>query len=467
MQHLAPPVHLKEVHLPDFGTVEFEPAVSRETYNDRVTKLCEMAEAAGYDAILVYGDREHASNVAFLTGYDPRFEEALAIFVAGRTPRLLVGNEGWSYADLAVGQFDKELFQSFSLMGQPRGASRSFEDILADFGIGPGAHVGTIGWKHFGRHDGLAEDAIEIPAYLVDVLRRMVGPEGSVRNAGALVADPADGLRVRLDVDELARMEAAATHVSQGLLNVLKGIRPGMTERQAARLMGFDGRPQSAHPMLSSGPRAAYGLPSPTDRRIKPGDPMTTAYAVWGALSARAGFLVHDETELPEGIQDYVPKLVAPYFSAVAAWYETIGIGVTGGAIFDAVMRRIGDPFFGVTLNPGHQIGMDEWVNSPIFEGSDIPLQSGMALQLDIIPATGTEWFTTNVEDGLALADSNLRDRFRQRHPMAWNRVEARRAFMQDTLGIRLRPEVLPFSNFPACLPPFWLRPDRIMAIAR
>jgi hypothetical protein len=30
---------------------------------------------------------------------------------------------------------------------------------------------------------------------------------------------------------------------------------------------------------------------------------------------------------------------------------------------------------------------------------------------------------------------------------------------MQDILGIRLKPEVLPFSNIPAYLPPFWLSP--------
>ena len=31
-----------------------------------------------------------------------------------------------------------------------------------------------------------------------------------------------------------------------------------------------------------------------------------------------------------------------------------------------------------------------------------------MALQVDIIPATGTPWFTTNIEDGIAIADQAL-----------------------------------------------------------
>jgi hypothetical protein len=37
---------------------------------------------------------------------------------------------------------------------------------------------------------------------------------------------------------------------------------------------------------------------------------------------------------------------------------------------------------------------------------------------------------------------------------------------MNDVLGIELHPDVLPFSNLAALLPPFLLRPDRAMAIA-
>jgi hypothetical protein len=36
---------------------------------------------------------------------------------------------------------------------------------------------------------------------------------------------------------------------------------------------------------------------------------------------------------------------------------------------------------------------------------------------------------------------------------------------MGDVLGIRLKPEVLPFSNIPAYLPPFLLSPQRVMAL--
>jgi hypothetical protein len=131
------------------------------------------------------------------------------------------------------------------------------------------------------------------------------------------------------------------------------------------------------------------------------------------------------------------------------------------------VDRHLGDPFFGVGLNPGHLIHLDEWLNSPIKRDSTQQLRSGMTLQVDIIPATGTPYHTTNIEDGIALADEALRAAFAAKYPEAWGRIERRRAFMQDVLGIRLKPEVLPFSNIPAYLPPFWLAPERAMRVSR
>jgi hypothetical protein len=89
-----------------------------------------------------------------------------------------------------------------------------------------------------------------------------------------------------------------------------------------------------------------------------------------------------------------------------------------------------------------------------------------MALQVDVIPATGTDFFTTNIEDGVALADGSLREAFAAAYPGAWKRIQARRQFMSDALGIALHPDVLPFSNIPAYLPPFLLRPERAMTVA-
>ena len=88
-----------------------------------------------------------------------------------------------------------------------------------------------------------------------------------------------------------------------------------------------------------------------------------------------------------------------------------------------------------------------------------------MAFQVDVIPATGTDYFTTNIEDGIALADATLRAELAAAHPDAWARIRARRRFMRESLGIELHDDVLPLSNLAAHLPPFVLRPDRAMTL--
>ena len=464
----VPSVALKTMSLPEFGEPTVMPLIPRATHEVRIEALLARGVREGFDAFVIYGDREHAANVAYLSGYDPRFEETLLVIVPGKEPKLLVGSEGWGYAEICDGPYERVLYQTFSLPAQPRDRSDALPDILAACGLKAGHKIGAIGWKPFGAGDaGFGETALDLPSFIADTLRTLAGGKGAVRNAADLLMNPADGLRAINEVDQLAAFEFAATFSSQGVRNVLQSVEPGMTELQAARLMGINGLPQCCHPMLSAGKRAPYGLPSPRLDIIKRGDPITMAYGIQGSLNARAGFLVESAAELPQAIRDYVEKLVAPYFSAVVDWYETVGIGVAGGALWKAVHDRIGDPFFGVALNPGHLVHIDEWMHSPVFSGSDVKLRSGMALQVDIIPATGTDYFTTNIEDGIALADEALREEIAARYPEAWHRIEARRAFMSDVLGIRLKPEVLPFSNIPAFLPPFWLSRNSAMAVAR
>ncbi len=453
---------LADVALPDFGMPEAMPEISSGTYAARLDHLRERAEAAGFDRLLVYADREHSANLSYLTGFDPRFEEALLVVGIEGEPAILVGNECFGLAGAAPLPMRRHLFQDFSLPSQPRDRSQPLARLLADEGIGPGTRLGLVGWKSYAS-PGMSD----VPAYLVDAMRALVGASGSVENATGLLIDAGDGMRVINEVEQLAAFEWASCQTSQGVRRLLTGLRPGMSEREAVALLGWNGWPLSCHLMLTAGPRAKFGLLSPGDRAIERGDPFTTAFGIWGALTCRAGFVVESAEELPSGIGDYVERLVAPYFAAIVEWYATIRIGVTGGELHEIVARRLGDPFFGIFLNPGHQLHLDEWVNSPISPGSTIDLRSGMCFQVDVIPATGTTYFTTNIEDGIALADAGLRDELAARHPGAWERIQRRRDYMRSQLGIELHADVLPLSNLPAHLPPFLLRPDRAMTLAR
>jgi hypothetical protein len=456
---------LAEIGLPDFGMPGSRPEIPEATYAARVERLRLRAEEGGYDQLVVYADREHSAGLSYLTGFDPRFEEAILVLGPSGDPALLVGNECQGLAAYAPLKMRTVLFQDLSLPGQPRDRSAQLAEILAGEGIGTGQRVGVIGWKTYS-----APEAIDAPAFLVDELRRLTRETGAVENVTGILIDAADGLRVINEVEQLAAFEYASCQTSDGIRRLLFGLAPamagGLTEAEAVRLLRWNGMPLSCHLMLSAGPRASLGMLSPGDRRIEHGDRFTAAFGVCGALTCRAGFVAAGPEELPPSIGDYVGRLVGPYFEAIAEWYAALHVGQTGGVLQQIIDRRIGDPFFGVSLNPGHQIHNDEWVNSPISRGSQIELKSGMALQVDVIPATGTDYFTTNIEDGVALADQSLRDTFARTFPMAWSRIQARRRFMADALGIALHPDVLPFSNIPAYLPPFLLRPDMAMTLA-
>ncbi len=269
----------------------------------------------GYDHLVVWADREHSANLAYLSGFDPRFEEAVLVVGASGDPAVLVGNECGGMAAAAPLPMRLVTFQDLSLPGQPRDASASLPAILHDEGIRGDSRVGVVGWKTYATRD-----MIEAPAFLVDALRR-AAPSGLVDNATDLLIDPADGLRVVNEVHQLAAFEWAACQTSEGVRRVLTGLQPGMTERECARLLAWNGTPLSCHLMLTAGPRASLGLLSPGDRRIERGDPFTIAFGIWGALNCRAGFVVEDARELADEAQDYVERLVAPYFEAVAEWY--------------------------------------------------------------------------------------------------------------------------------------------------
>ena len=128
-------ITVAKVSLPEFGGESLPPGIGVGTYRGRLEALKKRMARAGVDILVAYGDREHAANLAYLAGLDPRFEEAVLLVDKAGKELLLVGNECMGYLpDERLG-LKVELFQEFSLMGQPRGKSRSLREILAGFGM--------------------------------------------------------------------------------------------------------------------------------------------------------------------------------------------------------------------------------------------------------------------------------------------------------------------------------------------
>ena len=213
---------LADVALPDFGVAVERPDLDPALYPARVARLRERMERERYTHLVVYADREHSANLSYLTGFDPRFEEAVLIVGRAGEPAILVGNECWGMAGAAPLPMRRHRFQDLSLPSQPRDRSRPLGEILGDEGIVTGARVGVIGWKAYADRA-----TMEVPSFLVEALRALTGPGGLVENAADVLIGPADGLRAINEVDQLAAMEAAACVTSSGVRGLLTGLGPG------------------------------------------------------------------------------------------------------------------------------------------------------------------------------------------------------------------------------------------------
>ena len=206
------------------------------------------------------------------------------------------------------------------------------------------------------------------------------------------------------------------------------------------------------------------GLSGPVGARIGLGSPLASNIAYWGSNICRAGWAANSAEDLEPEARDYVKAFAGPYFAAMAEWFELLKIGTPGGRLSTLISERLPFDRFGIFLNPGHLIHLDEWVSSPIYPDSDIPLSSGMAIQVDVIPSSPT-YFSTRMEAGLDLADDVLRRSLHRLYPACFARCQKRRTCMIDVLGIDLPEEVLPLSNMPAIVPPFFLQPNQMFSV--
>jgi hypothetical protein len=455
--------HMIRIEWPEFGSPSLPPELALPELAQRLAALRRAATARGHDVIVVYGDREHAANLHWLTGFDPRFEEAV-LFVSQHDALLLAGNECLPYTAVSplvqAGALRVGHCASLSLPSQPR-ASRRLVDWLEDM-VPANASVGSVGWKWFTADE--VDDpatALDIPAFLADPLRARAG---RVENATDLMMHPGHGLRARVDAAEIARLEFANHMAAAALRRMVFAFRDGMTDFAAVEAARIGGLPLGCHATFATGDRADLGLSGPTGQVLRKGNPVSFNICHWGANICRAGWIARGDADLPIGAQGYVEDFVLPYLSAMSGWCALMRPGVSGGEVWSAMQAALPFDIFGVTLNPGHLIGLDEWVSSPIFEGSDLPLASGMAMQMDVIPGHPV-WGSTRMEDGYVIADKALRADLAARFPRVAARCEARARFMREVIGLQVPDTLLPLADTCGIIAPYLLDPAQVTAL--
>lgn len=449
----------RQIELPPLSILGAEPTLDADIYLERWRRTRERMVERGIDVLLVYADREHPANVSWLTGFDPRFEEALLVLPATGTPVIIAGNESLSMVEDCGLGITPVLCQSLSLAGQDRSTQRRLSDALHEAGVASDSTVGLVGWRRISRDDAPHRHAFAVPQFVVAeiavVTERLV--DGTALLAGT------EGLRALNEVQQLALYEHRSTRTSHHIWRAIEAIQPGMSELKLSSTMGLTGLPLSCHVMCATGSTTVNGLYSPTDRVIQRGDRISTAVGLWGGLTSRAGRVAeHDDQWADAEFQQFA----SGYWHAVTTWYSRIHVGADVGRTTDATVADLAS--FGIRplLNPGHLQQIDEWLDSPFTVDSAAAVRSGWSLQADIIPVGARAELFVNMEDALAVADESLRAEFAELYPQAWGRITQRRAFMREVLGIQVADDVLPFCDRQGVLTHAFLTPDIVPVLA-
>lgn len=449
--------------LPNLGNeliIRDMPELNVADYLNRIKRVRGMMNS--YTHLIIYGDREHFSNIEFFTGFDPRFEEALLIIPKDGVPSIIVGNEGESYIDIVGYEFQKYVFPTFSLPGQPRNNVRPLDRVLRLAGLDESSKIGLIGWKLFSQDDHLdSGKTFDLPFFIMESLLKVVSID-NIENAIKVMIGLESGMRISLETKELLLSEIAGTLSSQNTYRVLENLREDMTEIEASEYLKINGMPLSVHPNINFGKNLSYGLASPmAGTKLKRGDIIGLGMAYRRTLCHKVGYFIEGPSDEPENRRDFYDR----YFRAMAAWYQALRIGATGGQVYDAVVEVVGNlSEFGIGLNPGHLIHTDEWTNSMFRPECKALLRSGMMIQCDFTAAKPEENLIAHAEDGVLLADEETRMAIKKASPAAWERIQERRKFMIDVLGILISEDVLPTSDLPGIIFPYMCNPKIVLA---
>lgn len=449
----------------ELGYPRVRPEIPDAVYEARKNALIDRMQKKDLDCVVIYADREHNGNYKFFTGVDPRFEEALLIIHVSGNVYSALGNECLILAETSAIRMQGVSCQAFSLPNQPMDRFTSMEEILRQCGIKPGMKIGLADWKYFTEKHGKEwQKLFGMPWYIIEAIVSVVGSFDYITNETGMLIGPGEGLRLRWEADAIANFEFGATCASQSVLDMMNELQPGMSEMEIANHVRSFGQPLSCHTYVVAGQNCRRGLISPGNYQVRVGDPITVSAGIEGGLTCRSAMVATDEGDIDPDGAHYLENIVKPYIATVFNWYEMIGLGVRCGDLYDMVEATFPAEKYGWKLNPGHTLGYEEWLNSPIYQDSEIRIESGNIFQMDIIPSDPV-YHGPNAEDGVAIADENLRAELAAKYPEVYARIMARRKFAEEQIGLRLKPEVLPLANSFCEYRPFLLHKNCAIAV--
>lgn len=446
-------LQLTEVQSPAFDCSLVPVQITDSTIDERKRKVLELMQQQSIDSLVIYADLEHGSNFEYLVGFLPRFEEALLILHKNGEAYLILGNENIKKAKFSRIDVNAIHAPQFSLPNQPMIGEKSMKEIYQEAKLNVESNIGVVGWKLFTSQYQDTRKLFDVPHYLIEDLFKI---SKHITNRTDIFIGGDYGVRTINNANEIAHYEFGSSLASDSILKAMNTLEIGVSEIELGAALNNAGQKNTVVTIAATGERFYKGNLYPTDKKVKLQDTIALTVAYKGGLSSRAGYAVHETSQLPIHQQDYLDVVVKPYFNAITVWLEKIHCGMLGGELYTLIDQVLPKEKYHWSLCPGHLTSDEEWMSSPIYENSKESIKSGMLFQTDIIPAV-PGYGSTSVESTVVIANQVLRENIKQEYPLLWERMMKRKEYLKNELHISLHDDVLPMASTLAYLRPYLL----------
>ena len=354
-------------------------------YKERIAKAAQLAGEMGLDVLVVNSTESDFANVRYLSGFWPVFERAGVAVAPNGDAALMVGIESKIFA----ADFGK-IENIFVLMEYresadptaPEAKVSTFKDVFKALGVtGDKIRIGVAAW-------------IDTTMVMMDGIKTAY-PQAEIVRADSIMVQ----LRSIKSENELACMRSGFKMVEYATQEVLKALKPGVTETQMVGVaqkaiyeMGaeYEGLPMYIFSEKSTSHAISRSRP---DRVIGAND------IVQLNLSARVdGYSPSLGMPVCMGKLDAERRAYIQFCLDMHNWTKTqLKAGVMASDIAKGFYKQYVDTGHkeNYVYGPCHGTGMIE-VEPPWMEtSSDYPLQKNMTFQIDTFvtaPGFGVRW---------------------------------------------------------------------------
>lgn len=240
--------------------------LSDQTMEERYQKVIAEMKERKLDYLVIYADKEHSGNFEYLTGFIPRFEEALLILKQDLKVYYLLGNENLKMRQYTRLPGHVIHVPSFSLPNQSMESEIALDSIFERQGLNQANRIGLVGWKLFTGIEA-KEGPFDIPYYIVEALKRSARPDANLVNANDLFIGPGKGVRITNNANEIAHYEYGANLSSNCILNALNAIEVDKAEIEIGKYLTADGQVNTVVPIAATGERFQQANLYPTAKK--------------------------------------------------------------------------------------------------------------------------------------------------------------------------------------------------------